>query len=148
METLAPRFRQAVEAAVAECRSLGLRVYVFETYRSPELQREYFARGRTVKPPERPVTNAASNLYSWHGYGLAVDVIEETHGWSPPTGERWFERVAEVFKRHGLKWGGDWRARDLPHFQWGRCKPSPSDRARELLAEGGFERVWREVDAA
>lgn len=60
---------------------------------------------------------------------------------------QWFTRVADVFKRHGCKWGGDWQMRDLPHMQWGRCKPSPSDRARELWLEGGNRRVWEEVGA-
>lgn len=92
------------------------------------------------------MTNAKSNLYSWHGYGLAVDVISEKHFWNPPPG--WWDKVAVIFKKHGCKWGGDWKARDLPHFQWGRCKPSPSDRARQLLMEGGLERVWKEVGAA
>lgn len=146
LASLAPFFRVAVEAALDGCHAEGLDAFVFEAYRSPELQEAYFRRGRTERPPERPVTNAKSNLQSWHGYGLAVDVISSAHGWNPPPG--WWEQVAAVFQKHGCKWGGDWKVRDLPHFQWSRCKPSPSDRARELFAEGGFERVWREVLAA
>lgn len=146
LRVLAPLFQKAVLAALDECHAVGLDAYVFEAYRSPELQELYWHRGRDVKPPTHPVTNARSNLFSWHGYGLAVDVISEAHAWNQPV--TWFEKVAEIFKRHGMKWGGDWKARDLPHFQWGRCKPSPSDRARELLAEGGYKRVWHEVGAA
>ena len=143
---LAPRFRAAVEAAIAECNAFGLDAYVYEGYRSEETQRAYYARGRTVIPPERPVTNAASALYGWHGYGLAVDVISRSKLWSETP--EWFAHVAAIFKRHGCKWGGDWKMRDLPHHQWGRCKPSPSDRARELWLEGGNRRVWEEVGAA
>src|SRR4051812_13450464 len=68
---LAPAFRAAVEAAIAECNAqpLSLGATVHETYRSNELQRIYYARGRTVRPPKDTVTNASSNLYSWHGYG-------------------------------------------------------------------------------
>ena len=142
---LAPRFRAAVDAALADCRAAGLDAYVYEAYRSQELQSLYFARGRTEIPPLQTVTNAASNLYSWHGYGLAVDVISYSHGWSRP--ESWFAEVAAVFKRHDCRWGGDWKMKDLPHFQWHRCRPSPSDRARELLAAGGMAAVWREVGA-
>jgi len=143
---LAPRFRDAVEKALAECNAVGLDAIVYEALRSPELQAAYYARGRTEIPPDRPVTNAKSNIYSWHGYGLAVDVISRTKLWSETP--EWFAHVASIFKGHGCKWGGDWKQRDLPHMQWGRCKPSPSDRARELFAEGGFERVWQEVGAA
>jgi peptidoglycan L-alanyl-D-glutamate endopeptidase CwlK len=43
--------------------------------------------------------------------------------------------------------GGDWKFKDLPHFQWGPCKPSPSDRARELIRTEGMEAVWGAVGA-
>ena len=147
---LAPRFRAAVEAALADCHADGLDAYVYEAVRSRDLAVLYYARGRTVKPPERPVTNAPDETYSWHGYGLAVDVISRAHDWDRPTS--WFADVAGHFKRHGCKWGGDWkqkdlRQKDLPHFQWGACKPSPSDEARRLLAEGGMPSVWRRVGA-
>lgn len=143
---LAPRFRVAVEAALAECERAGLEAIVYETYRSDELQQLYYARGRTVKPPDYTVTNASSNLYSWHGYGLAVDVIHRKLRWK--VARSWYVDVAEIFKRHGCKWGGDWKTVDLPHFQWGKCKATPSDRARELIRVGGLEAVWRAAGAA
>lgn len=145
---LAPHFRRAVEAAVAECRAHNLPVKVFETYRSAQLQALYFARGRTTRPPHAPVTNASSHLRSWHGYGLAVDVVHETALWNPPEGPAWFARVATIFKRHGCKWGGDWTKPDLPHFQWGLCKPSPSETAQQLLQTRGIRAVWEAVGAA
>jgi len=145
---LAPMFRAAVDAAIAECNDENnkLRAMVYETYRSNELQTVYYLRGRTVRPPETPVTNAMHNLYSWHGYGLAVDVIHETKGWDP--GDDWFARVAEVFMKHGCKWGGAWKSPDLPHFQWGLCRASPSDEARALIHARGVEAVWEAVGAA
>jgi D-alanyl-D-alanine carboxypeptidase len=144
---LAPAFAAAVAAAIAECNddTSQLAAKVYETYRSNELQALYYQRGRSVRPPSEPVTNAQNNLYSWHGYGLAVDVIHRTKEWD--AGDVWFERVAEIFKKHGCKWGGDWKHRDLPHFQWGLCKASPSDRARELLRSGGVLAVWEAVGA-
>lgn len=146
-EFLAPLFRAAVEAAIAECNDAtnNLQAMVYETYRSNELQGVYYTRGRTVRPPNSTVTNAISNLYSWHGYGLAVDVIHRTKQWGP--GDAWFQKVAEIFKKHGCKWGGDWKQKDLPHFQWGLCKPSPSDAARELMRTGGVLSVWQAVAA-
>jgi len=144
---LAPAFASAVAAAIAECNDATnqLSAMAYETYRSMELQALYYQRGRSVKPPSTPVTNAQSNLYSWHGYGLAVDVIHQTKEWDAP--DAWFESVAEIFKKHGCKWGGDWRQRDLPHFQWGLCRASPSDRARALLQSGGVLAVWEAVGA-
>ncbi len=142
---LAPGFRAAVERAIAECNndSNKLDAMVYETYRSSALQAVYFTRGRTVKPPAVPVTNAPNSLYSWHGFGLAVDVIHRTKGWK--VGPEWFASVATVFKRYGCKWGGDWQQKDLPHFQWGLCRPSPSDAARELLLTSGIRAVWAQL---
>ena len=97
-EYLAPLFRAAVEQAIADCnsRTPPLDAMVVETFRSNELQMVYFARGRTVIPPHATVTNAQTNLKSWHGYGLAVDVIHKTKQWDVP--RDWFAAVAEVFK--------------------------------------------------
>lgn len=142
---LAPRFRDAVQKAVADCQARGLDAYVYEAYRSPELQALYYQRGRTIRPPVQKVTNARSSLYSWHGYGLAVDVISRRHGWDRP--ESWFRDVAESFRKFGCKWGGDWKMKDLPHFQWGVCRASPSDNARALFAQGGAPAVWKVVSA-
>jgi peptidoglycan L-alanyl-D-glutamate endopeptidase CwlK len=142
---LAPKFREAVEAALRDCQERGIDAYVYEAYRSQELQALYYARGRTVIPPVRPVTNAPSNLYSWHGYCLAVDVISRSEYWNVP--ESWFSNVAQSFFKFGCKWGGDWKQRDLPHFQWGKCKPSPSDTARQIIAAEGMEAVWKAVVA-
>jgi hypothetical protein len=146
LNLLAPAFRAAVEHAIADCQARGLDAYVYEAYRSQELQALYYARGRTVIPPTSPVTYAATNLQSWHGYGLAVDVISRTQAWNRP--ESWFATVAEVFRKYECRWGGEWTQKDLPHFQWGRCKPSPSDAARGLLAAGGLQMVWAELGAA
>lgn len=137
---LAPAFRSAVERAIAECQARGLDAYVYEAYRSAELQALYYARGRTIVPPTKPVTYAPTNLQSWHGYGLAVDVISRSKAWDQP--DSWFTQVAESFARFGCRWGGEWKQRDLPHFQWGRCQPSPSDTARVLIAAGGLQAVW------
>ena len=142
---LAPKFRAAVEAALAECQDSGLDAYVYEAYRSDALQALYYERGRTVIPPTAPVTNARNNLYSWHGYGLAVDVLSRAKDWDMP--ESWFAAVAAIFARQGCNWGGQWKAKDLPHFQWGHCKPSPSDRARVLITTEGMGAVWAAVGA-
>jgi len=147
LTVLAPKFAAAVQQAIAACRAAdpALDAIVYETYRSQELQAAYYARGRTQIPPRDTVTNAASNLYSWHGYGLAVDVISESAGWDKP--ESWFAAVAAHFREAGCRWGGEWKMKDLPHFQWAACKPSPSDRARELIASGGMRAVWDAVGA-
>lgn len=147
LSLLAPKFRAAVQAALDECEAKKIDAFVYEAYRSNELQQIYYARGRSVIPPNHTVTNARTNLYSWHGYGLAVDVISRSKLWSPDGGEAWFRKVADIFKSHGCKWGGDWTHPDTPHMQWGPCKPSPSDLARLIMGEDGREAVWAAVSA-
>lgn len=144
---LAPKFAAAVIAALEECNAAGLDAIAFETTRSDALAAVYYTRGRPPsKEYPKPVTNASTAAHSWHGYGLAVDVISASKEWD--AGDAWFAKVAEVFKRHGCKWGGDWKSKDRPHFQWAKCKDSPSDLARSLLRNEGVEAVWRACGAA
>lgn len=143
---LAPKMRAAVEATLAGCAARGLDAVVYESYRERATAVAYYRRGRTQRPPFSIVTNAPDETYSWHGYGLAVDIIHATKGWD--VAETWHAMVSEIAKGHGLKWGGDWSHPDLPHHQWGRCKASPSDDARRILRESGLPAVWRAVGAA
>jgi peptidoglycan LD-endopeptidase CwlK len=140
---LAPRMREAVEEALAECELRGFDVVINETVRSDQLQRLYYTIGRETEG--KVVTYAKSAMYSWHFYGLAIDIRDRAKGYNQPYD--WWREVAAIFESHSLDWGGYWRRPDLPHIQWGTLKPSPSDRARELYAEGGLERVWFEVGA-
>lgn len=146
LQELAPLFRDAVEDALHECWRNDLDAKVYETWRSPALQALYYKRGRppTEEYPS-PVTNAEDNLHSWHGFGLAVDVISEQHGWSAP--ESWWRDVADIFQRNRCKSGYYWPHPDRPHHQWHLCKRSPSDVARDLYKRGGLDYVWKAVEA-
>lgn len=144
LRLLAPKFGLAVAEGLNQCHRQGLDVIVFEAARSDELQRYYYAQGRTR--PGKIITNAASAQFGWHFYRLAVDVISAKRGWDVT--DSWQLAVAEIFEKVGLDWGGRWRSPDFPHYQWGRLRSSPSDRARQLYAEGGLARVWQEVGAA
>lgn len=116
-----------------------------EAVRTFERQSFLYGFGREWDDGRGIVTNAASNLTSWHGYGLAVDIIHVEKGWD--AGDKWFRLLGDTYKAHGCKWGGDWHHPDLPHGQWGKCKDSPSDLARSLYANEGVEAVWRACGA-
>lgn len=143
---LAPQFKHAVIDAIDECHSKGLDAIVYESLRSDELQRIYYQRGRTVIPPHETVTNAPTAQYGWHFFGLAVDVISARDRWS--VAPSWRKQVSEIFKFHGCTAGAEWpRFPDEPHYQWGKCRRSPSDEARALYARGGLILVWDAVGA-
>lgn len=145
LDRLAPRFRRAVEAILADVS----KEKVFETLRTDERQVFLYGFGRDYDDPIGPrgaVTNARTAMGGWHFYGLAVDIVEDDRTpWIAPAA--FWQALGLAAERHGCKWGGRWKRVDLPHIQWGRCRKSPSQRARELYASGGREAVWREVGA-
>lgn len=151
LSLLAPHFRERVEAAIADCAAQGFPVKVAEALRSQERQAWLYAQGRTRPGPK--VTNAPTNLTSWHGYGLAVDVIHATLGYQPHgkdarANEAWFEGVGQIFKRHGCAWGGDWSKPDTPHMQFGGLPASPQAEHKALKQQMSNAAVWRLVGAA
>ncbi|MEO7102361.1 MAG: M15 family metallopeptidase [Gemmatimonadaceae bacterium] len=151
MSLLAPLVGKVVTLAIAELNAAGWDARVFETLRSEELQAWDFEHG---------VTNAAHAWTSWHGYGLAVDVVSRQHGWdlwgrSTPTA--WQDAVVAAFKKYGMAWAGDWthgvgpgHAVDWDHFQWGKLRKSPSPVSISLFqsAPDGYKAVWPLVGAA
>lgn len=155
---LAPLFAATIKAALEECRQTAapggegfLDAKVFEALRSNERQAWLYAQGRT-RPGDK-VTNAKTATTSWHGYGLAVDVVHTTKLWNPygsneAMNEKWFRAVAAVFKKHGCNWGGDWQHPDTPHMQWGKCTASPTSGVIALYNAADLKPVWAKVLAA
>lgn len=138
---LAPKFRDAVNAVLAELSDAT----VAESLRTFDRQSYLYGFGRDYDDGRGIVTNAPTQLLSWHGYGLAVDLVHATKAWD--AGDHWFRLMGEIAKGNGCDWGGDWHHPDRPHIQWGRCKDSPSDTARRLYQQGGVEAVWDAVGA-
>lgn len=141
---LAPKMQTAVLNAINECASAGYPVQIYECLRTHQLAKMYY---------ELKVSKAKDGFKTWHFYGLGVDIIHPVHAWKwwdSPHEEavEWRENVVEIFKSHGLDWGGDFKSfPDRPHFQWGLCKPSPSSEAVRLVEAGGREAVWKAVGA-
>jgi peptidoglycan L-alanyl-D-glutamate endopeptidase CwlK len=145
LDCLAPKFRERLEAALEECNARGFDTIHFETCRSDELARLYFAHGASKSPDA---------LHTWHHYGLAADIISKSREWDVYPGQdgtggdvTWYKPVEDIFKAHGMDWGGDWKSfRDWPHWQFGGISASPHD-APTILAEHGLQAVWQAVNA-
>jgi hypothetical protein len=138
---LAPKMRLRVDAATASARANGVPVVVFETCRSDQLAKLYFAHGASKSPDA---------LHTWHHYGLAVDVIHPEYGWDLfPGGARyadnpwWWSDLYRVFHAVALDSGSDWEHfKDWPHWQFSGISASPHD-APTILATNGIRAVWQ-----
>ncbi len=124
-------FREMVEEAERRCWAAGTPVLRFETKRTLERCQFLYGKGRAValcraagvpEPyawPECPdgiVTNATSNVQTWHGAFLAVDWIHPKLRWDAPPS--YWTSVAAIIKPVGFVWGGDWEHfPDRPHYQ-------------------------------
>lgn len=144
---LAPQFRRAVEQVMDDMRAQGWKPRIFETIRTNERQAYLYGFGRDYDDGRGPVTKAPTADRGWHFFGLAVDVVEDdATPWKAP--QAFWQALGASAERHGCTWGGRWKTVDLPHIQWGKCRVSPSYRARSLYAQGGMEAVWKAVGAA
>lgn len=144
---LAPKFRDALLLGLHDCWRAGFDPVVYEAVRSNEVQQAYYALGRTA--PGQIVTYAADARWSWHFYGLAVDVISRARGWS--TTNTWRAEVTRLLTARGLDWGGAWTRPDLPHYQWGGMAARPKKAPDLYAAAGGGQAgrlaVWSAVNA-
>ena len=139
----APKFEEAVRLLLKELPDTN----GFETLRTEARQHFLYGFGRDYDDGRGKVTEAVSALTSWHGFGLACDVVQkDATPWDAPEG--FWDKLGACARRLGLAWGGDWKRRDLPHVQWGRCPKSPTDADRQLYRQQGIEAVWVKYGAA
>lgn len=97
-----------------ELQDRGLNVRITQGLRTFEYQNKLYNQGRTT--PGNIVTNAKAG-YSYHNYGLAVDIVEIVDGKANWNSTNW-ELFGDIGKKYGFEWGGDWKSFvDKPHFQ-------------------------------
>jgi hypothetical protein len=154
MSGIAPKFRDAVERVLARMIDLGHDPMVYETLRTNERQSYLFGFGREYDDGRGVVTHSRGADQTWHHFGLAVDVISRSKHWDAPA--QFWRDLETCVEAEGLVSGRDWDGSDAtkesfvdsPHFQFGPgMRRSPSVRAIQLLASGGYAAVWNEVGA-
>ena len=156
MQGLAPRFREAVERVLERMRADGHDPLVFETLRTEQRQQFIYGFGREYDDGRGVVTHSESAADTWHGYGLAVDIVSASKLWS--ASKQFWISLGIAVREEGLIWGADWNSNgrsdderfvDRPHVQWGNgMRRSPSSKAVQLMATGGYQAVWAAVGAA
>ena len=113
---LAKRWQLAKDAYTATQKPGDPQVFLTQTYRNDADQAADYAKGRTK--PGKVVTNAKPGQ-SLHNYlpAYAFDIAFKkgtTLFWD----DKYFKDFAQIAKRYGLEWGGDWASfKDNPHFQ-------------------------------
>lgn len=124
------------------CAHAGVSLLVTQAVRTWEEQDKLYAQGRTA---EGAIVTYAKGGESFHNYGLAFDIVvldsigkmdwDASHpGWT---------QAAQLGKSAGLEWGGDWKKKDRPHFQYtGGLKIAD---CKTLYANGGVAAVWARV---
>jgi peptidoglycan L-alanyl-D-glutamate endopeptidase CwlK len=142
--------RAAVEAVLEETREWTRRMAIGETLRTAERQEFLHGFGRIYDDGRGIVTAATTNLTSWHGYGLAVDLV--VVGVADPWAEQFhddYRAMGDIAEQHGLTWGGRWKHADLPHVQWGLCPASPTSEDQQTLLNPteGLRAVWEKYGA-
>ncbi|WP_246206701.1 M15 family metallopeptidase [Virgibacillus ihumii] len=116
---VAKKTRQLVQMAARN----GINVVITDKVRTKKEQNQLYAQGRTTGGN---IVTYAKGGESYHNYGLAVDyalkndngeIIWDTNYDGNNNGQAdWFE-VADMAKKLGFEWGGDWRNPDYPHLQ-------------------------------
>lgn len=152
---LAPKFKAALDRVLNRMEALGHDPIVFETHRTQARQNYLYGFGRTWDDGRGTVTYSQDADDTWHSYWLAADIISKSRMWDAP--DKFWIDLENSAEAEGLVSGRDWDGRndtrqtfvDSPHVQWGKpMRRSPSNNAARLLAQGGYEAVWREVGAA
>jgi hypothetical protein len=102
MRLLEPETRKRVRAIIADAKAHGLKLMVFETYRSRPRQLELYNQGATR------LRNVGV-----HHYGLACDLVRDVHG--QPSWKGDFDLLGTLAHHHGMIWGGDWGTPNIHH---------------------------------
>jgi D-alanyl-D-alanine carboxypeptidase len=102
MALLEPETRKRVRAIIADAKEHGLKLMVFETYRSGARQTELFDQGATKL-----------KKVGVHHYGLACDLVRDVNG--EPSWKGDFDLLGRLAHHHGLIWGGDWGNPNVHH---------------------------------
>ena len=94
-ELLEPVTRDLVQAIIADAAANGLKLMIFETYRSQARQIALFNQGATKL-----------RQVGVHHYGLACDLVKDING--QPSWKGDFSMLGALAKHHRLIWGGNW----------------------------------------
>lgn len=117
IELLKPKVKKLAGKLIEKCLENGIKISIYQTYRTIEEQNKLYAKGRTE--PGSIVTKAKGG-YSMHNYGVAFDCAPLSNNGGIDWGNtELFKEVGKIGESVGLEWGGSWTDLiDYPHFQY------------------------------
>ena len=145
-----PRLQRIASAWIKACATEGITVAISETLRTAAEQDALYAQGRTK--PGNIVTYAKGSSYrSQHQWGIAFDfylkmdidgdgkISDDAYNDS----QGHFKRAAEIGKKLGLAWGGDWSSIvDKPHLYLPDWGSTPSKLIQQFGNPEQFMKTW------
>lgn len=135
-----PELGRRVRLLVSNLSAKGVNVEVTQGLRTFAEQDALYSQGRSRRGPK--VTNAKGG-YSFHNYGLAVDLAPFKRGVPDWNAANAFRLIGEEAKKVRLEWGGRWKTPDRPHVQ---LAPLPIAKCLSLYKGGGLGLVWAAVE--
>lgn len=114
IQSLHPAIRMQATDFIKEANanSEGTLIRVAQGFRTYAEQDALYAQGRTA--PGNIVTKAKGG-FSNHNFGLAFDIVGITNGKLDYNLD--WKSLSTLGKSKGFEWGGDWKFKDMPHFE-------------------------------
>jgi peptidoglycan L-alanyl-D-glutamate endopeptidase CwlK len=123
--------RSFLVAAKAIAAKSGLDVKAISGLRSYAEQDALYAKGRTASGS---IVTKARGGYSNHNFGLAIDIgVFSADGKKYYDEHPLYDELGALGQSLGLEWGGAWKFKDSPHYQY-RPEWARALSEREFLA--------------
>ena len=145
-----PRLQKIAAAWIKACAVESITVAISETLRTAAEQDALYAQGRTKLG--NIVTNAKGSSYkSQHQWGIAfgfylkmdVDGDGKISDDAYNDSKGHFKRAAEIGKKLGLAWGGDWSSIvDKPHLYMPDWGSTPTPLIQQFGTPEQFMKTW------
>lgn len=114
---LTPKLRAVYMEFQKRCTDKGIRYLLICTIRSKEQQLENIRKGVswTKNSKHLPGSDGLSRAFDVVPYRLSADGRRKTLLWNSNAPE--WQVMGSIGKELGLVWGGDWKQKDMGHFQ-------------------------------
>lgn len=153
IDKLIPSLQVKANELIRLCHCANVAILVYSGLRTFVEQNAEYAKGRTILKTadgkrQAKVTKAMAGQ-SYHNYGLAFDCAPVVNGkidWSG-TSSPW-RSLGALGKSLGLTWGGDWKMKDLPHFEYRNGVHWSALLAAYKLSNGDLRKCWHLVEDA